>query len=212
MGCLKAMFARIGCLVVVVALGAVVFLYRYQIREYYRQFRHLPTEEFVAADPARAASARATLQALARRGGPAYVDLTAADVAALVDESLARSGRRVLDSVQTALLDGEIRVRGSLDLSGVPRSLLGPLAGAVGEHEPAAIGGPLSVDSSGHLVLTVTYLRLREFPFPRATIPRILGAAHLPDVDGARVPLPGISDAGDVRVSRRSVRLYRRSP
>jgi hypothetical protein len=157
--------------------------------------------------------ARGAFERLARRGGPAYEDLTAGDVAALVSRALEEAGgRRVLDSVRVAMLPNEIRVRGVLDLSGVPRGTLGPLAGVLGDKEPATIGGPLSADSNGVLVLTVTYLSLRDFPFPRATIPRILRAARVPGAIGARVPLPGTAGIGDVRVSPSGMRLYRRMP
>jgi hypothetical protein len=209
MGCLKAMFVRAGCAVMLVVALIAAFIYREQILEYSRQWRGSTGEVYVAPAPDGASKARAAFDRLERRGGPAYQDLTAADLASLVEAALARTGRRVLDSVRVALLEGEIRVAGSLDLSGVPRHLLGPLSGAMHEREPAAIGGPLSVDSSGHLVLTVTYLKLRDFPFPRGTIPRILGAAHVPGAQGARVPLPGPATVGDVRVTSSYVRVYR---
>jgi hypothetical protein len=65
------------------------------------------------------------------------------------------------------------------------------------------------VDSSGHLELTVTYLKLRDFPFPKSTIPRILETAHVPGAAGARVQLPGTTTVGDVRVTPAYVRVYR---
>ena len=209
MGCLKAMFVRAGCAVMLVVALIAAFIYREPLWEYARQWKGSAGEVYVAPAVDGAAKARAALGRLERRGGPAYEDLTAADIAALVEAALARTGRRALDSVRVALIEGEIRVSGSLDLSGVPRHLLGPLSGAMRDREPAAIGGPLSVDSSGHLVLTVTYLKLRDFPFPKGTIPRILGAAQVPGAEGARVPLPGTTTVGDVRVTPSYVRVYR---
>lgn len=212
MGCLRAMAVRAGCSVLLAVALALGIVYRRQIWDYYREWRGTSGEVWVAPSANGTAEAQAALDRLARSGGPAYVDIRAGALAALVDAALARSGRRVLDSVQVALLENEIRVRGSLDLTGVPRNLLGPLSGVVNDHEPAAIGGPLSVDSGGRLILTVSYLRVREFPFPKSTIPRILMEAHIPGADGPRVPLPGVSRAGDVRVSPSRVRFYRSSP
>ena len=211
-GCLRAMAVRAGCTVMLAVAIAAAFLYRDHLVDFYRQWRGRG-ETFVP--PARSGSANAArkLETLARPGGPAYVDVVAGDVAAVIDEALARSGgRRVIDSLRVALLEDQVRVRGSLDLSGVPRGLLGPLAGMVDEREPVTIGGPLSVDSSGQLYITVTYLQLRDFPFPRATVPRILEAARIPGAQGARVPLPGLPRVGDVRVRPGSVRFYRVSP
>jgi hypothetical protein len=211
MGCLRAMVVRIGCLVILLALLVAGFLYRREVLDYYRAWRGGAGATWTA-PAADASRAHEVLRRLEQRGGPAYEDLSAADLAALVTAALQRQGRHAMDSVQVALLENEVRVRGILDLSGVPRHLLGPLASMVGDHEPAAIGGPLSVDTAGRLLLTVTYLRLRDFPFPRATIPRLLGAAHLPGVDGATMPLPVSARLGDVRVSPAGVRFYRASP
>jgi hypothetical protein len=211
-GCLRAMVVRAGCSVLLAVALAVAFLYRDQILDFYHQWRGRG-EVWVSPRAGGARQAAGAIQRLSRPGGPAYVDLSAFEIAAVIEDALARTGqRRVIDSLQVALLENEVRVRGSLDLSGVPRGLLGPLAGVVNDREPVTIGGPLSVDSSGQLNITVRYLQLRDFPFPRATIPRILDAARIPGVAGARVPLPGLPRVGDVRVSPRAVRLYRGSP
>lgn len=212
MGCLRSMVVRAGCSVMLVVAVLVGFLYHRQILDYADQWRGGRGETFVAPVRGGARSAGDKLERLAQRGGPGYIDLSAGEIAAIIDGAMAQAPRRGYDSVQVALLEGEVRVRGSLDLTGVPRNLLGPLSRVVGEREPVAIGGPLSVDSSGHLFLTVTYLKVRDFPFPKGTIPRILAAAHIPGAQGARVPLPGVPRAGDVRVSPSSVRFYRSSP
>ena len=209
MGCLKAMVVRAGCAVMLVVALIAAFIYREQLWEYARQWRGNAGETYVAPAADGGSKARAAIGRLERRGGPAYEDLTAADIASLVETALAQGGRRAFDSVRVALLEGEIRVSGSLDLSSVPRHLLGPLSSALNDRERAAIGGPLSVDSARHLVLTVSYLKLRDFPFPKGTIPRILSAARVPGVDGARVPLPGTTTIGDVRVTPAHVRVYR---
>jgi len=209
MGCLKAMFVRAGCAVMLVVGLIAAFVYREAIWEYARQWKGSAGEVYAAPAADGAAKARAALARLEQRGGPAYEDLAAEDIASLVETALTRDGRRPFDSVRVALLEDEIRVSGSLDLSGVPRNLLGPLAGALHSRERGAIGGPLSVDSSGHLVLTVSYLKLRDFPFPKSTIPRILETAHVPGAEGARVPLPGATRVGDVRVTPSHVRVYR---
>ena len=212
-GCLKAMAVRIGCAALFAAACVFVILFHTEIWDYYKAWRGNPAEVYTPPAEGGEPRSRSAFERLARPGGPAYEDLTAGDVAALVSRALEEAGgRRVLDSVRVALLQNEVRVRGVLDLSGVPRSALGPLAGIVGDREPASIGGPLSADTAGGLVLTVTYLRLRDFPFPRATIPRILRAARVPGAIGARVPLPGTAGIGDVRVSPSGMRLYRMTP
>ena len=212
MGCLRAMIWRVlGSLMLLSALAAG-YIYRHEIMDYWDQLHGGATETWVTPATGNSSSAADKLARLARSGGPAYVDLTAADVGALIDAALTREARRVFDSTQVALLENEIRIRGSLDLSGVPRNMMGPLAGVVGDREPASIGGPLSVDSTGQLMLTVTHLKVRDFPFPKSTIPRILSAARVPGAVGASLPVPGTPKLGDVRVSPSHVRVYRSSP
>jgi len=211
MGCLRTLFFQIGCLVLLVALAFFGWVYREQTMDLVRRLRGLPPKAdavyvMPAASPAEAEGA---LARLARRGGPAYVDLSAAEVGALIDAALARSGRRVVDSVQVGLLEHELRIRGSLDLSGIPRNALGPLSGALDPREPIVIGGPLAVDSTGRLIMEVTTLRVKDFPFPRSTIPVLVRQLRIPGALGNAVPVPGMAGVGDVRVTPERVRFYR---
>ncbi len=211
MGCLRTLAFQVGCLVLLVALAFFGWVYREQTMDLVRRLRGLPPKaDAVYVLPAPdAAPAQATLEGLRRRGGPAYVDLTAAEVAALIDAALARGGRRVVDSVQVGLLEGELRLRGSLDLSGIPRSALGPLSGALDPREPIVLGGPLAVDSTGRLILQVTTLKVKDFPFPRSTIGSLVRQLRVPGAVGNAVPVPGMTGVGDVRVSPERVRFYR---
>ncbi|HEY2805848.1 MAG TPA: hypothetical protein VGI92_08320 [Gemmatimonadales bacterium] len=212
MGCLKAIAVRIGCLVVLVAAVIAGAVYHREIFDYIDAWRGHPGETYLAPAPvSRHADAATQLAELNRSGGPAYVDLTAGDLATLIEGALSKERAHAFDSVQVALLDNEVRVRGSLDIHDVPRSMLGPFASVLGSREPASIGGPLSADSAGRLILTVTYLKVGDFPLPRATISRILDAARLPGARNGKLPLPLAERIGDVRVSPAAVRFYRKA-
>lgn len=215
MGCLKALFVQVGCVVILIAAAIFGWIYRRDLMDAYRRVRGLPPAVavvYVAPQSGDADRARAALEQLNRRGGPAYVDLTAGEVAALVDAALANVPRRAVDSVRVALAADEVTVRASLDLSDVPPRLLGPLAGALERREPVVVGGGLAADSAGHVLWTITALRVKEFPFPRSTIPAILRALKVPGLAGRAVPIPAPAAVGDVRVSPEHVRLYRASP
>lgn len=209
MGCLRALFVRIAMTVISLALVVAVVVYHREILDYIDAWRGRSNQTYVTPATGDARKPADALRRLRETDGPAYEDLSAADLAAVIDSSLSRAGRKVFDSVQVALLENEVRVRGTLDVSRVPRNLLGPFAGVLRDREPATIGGPLSVDSTGRLVLTVTHLEVRDFPFPKGTIPRILQELRIPDSQGARVPLPLGTRLGDVRVTPSSVRFYR---
>jgi len=211
MGCVR----RIGCLVILLAAVVAGFLYRDRIAALYRRVRGVPEPPpavFVPPAPGAAAQAEAALGRLAQRGGPAYVDITAAQLAALIERQLAGPGARVLDSVAVALGDQRVQVRGSLDVSVVPRRLLGPLAEGLGRREPVVAGGTLSAQPDGRVVWTIDELKIREFPFPRSVIPAILRVMNLTDGKAAAVPIPLPAGVGDVRVNRAGIRAYRAAP
>lgn len=214
MGCLRNVLAGIGCLVVLLAAAVVGFIYRDRLAHLYRKVRGMSEPApavYVLPSPGGARRAEAALRDLARRGGPAYVDLTADELAALIDRELARAPRRVFDSVAVALGVQHVLVKGSLDVSGLPQRLLGPLAEGLGRHEPILAGGRLAAGPDGRLRWTVDQLTIRDFPFPRSVIPAIIRSLSIPDARDASVPIPLPVPVGDVRVSASGVRLYRAS-
>jgi hypothetical protein len=211
-GCLKRVLAGVGCLVVLLAAALAAWIFRDRLAAASRRVRGVrEPPPVVYAKPAAGGAARAAarLAELARRGGPAYVDLGAGELAALIDRQLARAPRRAFDSVGVALGDQRIRVRGSLDLTVLPRRLLGPLGRVLGPREPVMAGGAISVPPGGRMTWTVDELSIRDFPFPRSVIPAIVGELHVPDARGAAVPVPLPAPVGDVRVSPAGVRAYR---
>jgi hypothetical protein len=212
MGCLKQIVVQIGCLVVLVALIVLGFVYRDQLGALYRRVRGLPptppAETYVMPGPEARPAARRSLEQLGRRSGPEYVDLTPAELAALVEERLGPSAR-VVDSISVALVEPEVRVRGSVDMSKVPRGALGPFSGALNRREPVTISGVFDADSTGRLLLTVTGVTVGDFPFPRSTIGAVLRALNVPGTEGRTVPIPVAERVGDARVRGGVLRLYR---
>ena len=92
----------------------------------------------------------------------------------------------------------------------VPRTRRGWWMEEALAQDPGEPCPPLSADTAaGHLDWTITALKVREFPFPRSTIPAILRALGVPGLEGAAVTIPADPAVGDVRVSPARVRLYR---
>ena len=215
MGCLKSTLAGIGCLVVLLAAAAAAYLYRDRLAHLYRRFRGIPEPTpvvYVLPSPGGAARAETALRQLASRGGPAYVDIAPGDLAALLDRELARGTSRVFDSVAVALGEQRLLVKGSLDVSGLPRRLLGPLSEGLGRREPMVAGGPLSAGPDGRVRWTIDELTIRAFSFPPSVIPAIIRSFHVAEARDASVPIPVPAAIGDVRVSPSGVRVYRASP
>jgi hypothetical protein len=212
MGCLRAIFYQIGCLVLLVAAAVAAFIYRRQIADYYHDWRAGRAAGRVWALPVEGGADEAArrLEQLADRRGRAYVDLTAGDIAALLDAELGRGARRAFDSVAVSLDSNDVRVRGVVDLSDVPRDLLGPLRGVVGGRQQVTVGGPLEADSAGRLLWRIRTLRIGDVPLPRGAVVPTLRAARVPGIVDGRVPLPVRAAVGDVRVTTTGVRLYRK--
>ena len=209
MGCLR----RLGCLVLLVVAVAAAFLYRDRLAAVYRRIRGVRAPApvvFTPPAPGAAGQAEDALGRLQRPGGPAYVDLTAAQLAGLLQRQLAPGPRPVLDSVAVALDTGRVEVRGSLDVSVLPKALLGPLAAGLGAREPVTAGGTLAV-TGGQAWWTIDALRIGDLPMPRAAVSRLLKAMDVPGARGAAIPLPLPAGVGDVRVSPSGVRAYRAS-
>lgn len=214
MGCLRSFFAQIGCAVVLVLLLIVGYVFRDQLGAIYRGLRHQPppadTEVYVRADSGARAGLDRKLDSLERGGAGDYMDFTAGQIAAAIEQQLGAGGRRrAVDSVRVAFVDPEVRVRASLDMSRVPHGALGPFAGAVDGRQPIIIGGEFSADSAGRLLLTVTSLTVGTFPFPRSTIGAVLRSLGIPDARGRTVPVPLDRRVGDARVRGQALRLYR---
>ncbi len=139
------------------------------------------------------------------------MDLTAAQVAGLLERQLAPGPHPVLDSIGVSLGDGRVAVRGSLDVSVLPREVLGPLAVGLGSRQPVTAGGTLAV-TEGQVGWTIDALRIGDLPVPGAVIPRLLRAMGVPGLRGSAVPVPLPAGVGDLRVTPRYVRAYRVSP
>jgi hypothetical protein len=139
------------------------------------------------------------------------VVLTAAELASLVGAGLEGRVRGELDSLSVTLADGRISVAGRIRTAGLPREVLGPLAGAFDEREPVRGAGALSVAGPGQALWRVDAFQVRDFEFPHEMVPRIVGLVAGDGAGGAlRITIPpGI---GGLRVHPDGVTLYPSSP
>ena len=207
---------RLGCLFLLIICGAIAFLTR---------DRWLPriTGERPAAPPAwesvKAPGAREAsnaLESLSRPNGPAYVTLSAAELAALLVQSAGHRLPATLDSVQAAIEDETIRVRALVKLDDVKGlDALGPLSGLLGKQERIEFSGTLGVLKPGLGEFRVASVKVADLKLPRAAIPRLLErldkSARPEGVspDGIAITIPEY--VGDVRVAHGEVTLYRRT-
>jgi hypothetical protein len=206
---------RLGCLLLFLVAGALAFLTRERWMP-----RVLGREEpapvtWEAVSEARPQTAGDAIASLGRAGGPAYVTVSAADLAALMVENSGYGLPAGLDSVQAAI-DGEtVRVRALVALDDI-RGLdaLGPLSGLLDKQERIEFTGTMGVIRPGLGEFRVASVKVADLSLPRAAIPRLLARLDRsvrPEgvaPDGIAITIPEY--IGDVRVARGQVTLYRR--
>ena len=208
---------RIGCLLLLLVAGALAFLTRERWLPRVFGDRGSAPVTWEAVNQPGAKTAGDAVASLGRTGGPAYVTVSAAELAALMVESAGHRLPAALDSVQAAI-DGEtVRVRALVKLDDI-RGLdaLGPLSGLLDKRERIEFTGTMAVIRPGLGEFRVASAQVADLSLPRAAIPRLLArldASVRPEgvaPDGIAITIPEY--IGDVRVARGQVTLYRRAP
>jgi hypothetical protein len=206
---------RLGCLFVLLCAGVYAYLTRdrWMSRVTGKEDAATVTWERVA-DPGKA---RDDIAALGQSKGPAYVTVTAAELAALMVESTGHRLPAALDSVEAAVVDETVRVRARVRLDDI-RGLdaLGPLQGMLGNSERIELTGTMAVLRPGLGEFRVASVKVGELLLPRAAIPRLLArldSSVRPEgvsPDGLAITIPEY--IGDVRIARGEITIYRRTP
>lgn len=217
MGCI----ARLGCLVILLIGGIVGYLTRgmwlHRVID-----RPAGAVETAATRPpvwepltdASGERGRAGVQGLAQPGGPAFVNLTGAELASFVWRSIAGRAPEPTDSVEAMVQDDRVLVRASIRLGelGIAQHL-GPLASMLGDRERMQIAGTLRVVQPGLAEYDVKELQLARLKVPAAALPRLVPRlSSIPRPEGMSptgVPVRTPAGVGDVRVARGYVTLYR---
>jgi len=210
---------RLGCLFLILLVGVCAFLTRDRwLPRVTGQERALAPVTWQSVPESRGAEkAGDAVASLGRAGGPAYVTVSASELAALMVRS---SGHRLpasLDSVQAAV-DGElVRVRALVTLDDI-RGLdaLGPLSGILDKQESIEFSGTMAVIQPGLGEFRVASVKVAELMLPSAAIPRLLARLDKsvrPEgvaPNGIAITIPDY--IGDVRVARGEITLYKRVP
>jgi hypothetical protein len=226
MGCL----IRAGCLTVVALVGAGAYwLYGDQLPNQLGRLAGRAKREVTGspAPPARAsnitwaslndatAGGAEAIARLSRPGGPAYVTLSAGDLAGFLAAGLSHSLPRSSIDPQVAIAGDRILLRAVVDLrdfagEGAFGSLIGA---AMSGRDTLWLSGTLNAIRPGLAQYRVRELRLKGVDVPPRVIPGLVGTlrrrvrADSLSPDGLPIPMP--SFISDVRVNGGRVTLYR---
>lgn len=219
MGCI----GRLGCLVLVLLIGALAWLNRASWLPYVRA-----GDDQRPDSPAATASrdglwqplsveggvrARRALESLRQANGPSAVTVSVPDLAAYVYEELARQFPKSADSVEAMAIRDQLHVRARVRLQELWRDALGPLAAMLGEHERLHIGGNLRVVRPGLGELVVQEMRVGELRLPAALVPRIIRQTSRsnrpPELSDSGIPLKLPDYIGRIDVSGGNIVISR---
>lgn len=208
-GCLSLPFRLLG-LLIVAALVYVGWMERARLAPYWHRLTDRPAATAVGTTgrPGVLALRRATDKVDSLNGwGADSVTLSASEMASLVGAGLDQRVRSELDSLAVTLGEGRIAVAGKIRTAGLPRDVLGPLAGAFNDREPIQGAGPVQVTGPGLAEWRLDAFQVRDFEFPREMVPRIVGLLAGDQRDSVlSIVIPvGI---GRVRVHPDGVTLY----
>lgn len=206
---------RLGCLLLFVVAGALAFLTRERWLPRVLGDRASAPVTWESVNEPGAKKAEDAVASLGKPGGPAYVTVSAAELAALMVENSGHRLPAALDSVEAAIDSETVRVRALVELDDI-RGLdaLGPLSGLLDKRERIELTGTMAVIRPGLGEFRVASVQVADLSLPRAAIPRLLArldASVRPEgvaPNGIAITIPDY--IGDVRVARGQVTLYRR--
>ena len=217
MGCLR----RVGCLVVVLAIVAGLWLTQ---NKWMRVVKRSDPAPEVMADrvwqplsPQAAARGKQALDGLGSPRGPAYVNLSANEIASYVVQAAGGAFPASADSVEAAVIDDVLYVRAIVPTKDIARSgALGPLAGLLNAREKVSLGGSFRVVRPGLSEFRLRDVKLRDFSVPRAAIPRLVQqitkGKKTPGIANDALAVPTPSSLADVRIANGRVTLYKSTP
>ncbi len=220
-GCL----GRLGCLLVIVIVGAVAW---FTHDSWYPTLRQrmgypLPAVASVASpkwEPLTAegsARARLAVAKLSAKNGPVFVDVAAGDLAAYALDPALRELSRDSVSAEALARDEHLSVRAMVNVADLADAkALGPLTSMIGGKQEITVRGRLEVVSPGHAQFRVDEMSLKDLKLPKALIENIVGRVRTKERD-ARTPKDAIPvlvprELADVRVAKGHVVLYKSVP
>ena len=215
MGCI----ARLGCLVMLafLAVGAWFTRDRWMSKVTGSGPVAATTSTWQPLSPAAGARGKRTIESLQSSTGPVFANLSAAEIASYVFQTVGRTLPASADSVEAAVIGDALYVRAIVPMRDLAGSgALGPLGGLLNDREKITIGGGFRVVRPGLSEFQVREIKLRDFKVPHGAIPRLLqqiGRGNRPEgIAADALPVPTPATLADVRIANGKVTLYKTTP
>jgi len=217
-GCLR----RLGCLVVLLLIAAVWYWYARVER---------PATTTASTDAVTGASSvntgwkpltevdaqrgRVAVEALARRSGPVFANLSPAEAASYIFLVVAKQLPPSARNAEASIVGDRLYVRSEVDLKDFGGAgQLGALGMLLGSRDSVLLGGTIHMLKPGLAEFQVQEVKLGRLDVPKSLIPRLIA-----QMTRAKKKVEGVSETGlpmvmppyisDVRIANGKITLYK---
>jgi hypothetical protein len=219
---MKGCFRRAGCLVIIIALVALWYWYA-RVEQPAASTSNAPSSTGTTAASntgwesitnADAEHGRVAVEALARRSGPVFANLTPGEAASYIFLVVAKNLPPSARNAQAAIMGDRLYVRSEVDLKDFGgASQLGTLGMLLGSRDSVVIGGTIHMLKPGLGELTVQELKLGRLQMPQALIPRLITqmkrGKKVEGISQNGLPMVMPSYISDVRIANGKITLYK---
>ncbi len=219
-------FRRLGCLVFLLILAAFAWFNRDRLEQTYRKYAGdritagsspVVLGGWETLTPDKAARGKTQVEALSRRTGPVFANLTAGEAASYIFLEVAKQLPPSSQNIYASIKDDRLIVRANVELKDFGgASALGPLAAVLATRDTVQLGGTMHVISPGQGEFAVKEIHIGSFSVPSPLIPKLIDrmrkgtipAGTAPDALPVKLP----SYIGDIRITNGRIVVYKNLP
>jgi hypothetical protein len=218
-------FRRLGCLVFLLILGVFAWFNRGRLEQIYRKYAGDRISSSATATvpggwealtPEKAARGKSQVEALSRKTGPVFANLSAGEAASYIFLEVAKQLPASSQNILASIKDDRLIVRANVDIKDFGASALGPLAAMLGSRDTVQLGGTMHVLRPGVGEFAVKDIHIGSFSLPSPLIPKLIGRMRKGTIpegtasDALPVKLP--SYIGDIRIANGRIVVYKNLP
>ena len=219
---MKGCFRRLGCLVLIIALVALWYWYA-RVERPAAATTVLTTttggsstnsgwQPLTAADAERG---RVAVEALARRSGPVFANLSPAEAASYIFLIVAKQLPPSARNAEASIVGDRLYVRSEVDLKDFGGAgQLGALGMLLGSRDSVLLGGTIHMLKPGLAEFQVQEVKLGKLQVPKALIPRLItqmthGKNKALGISESSLPMVMPAYISDVRIANGKITLYK---
>ncbi|MEA2763633.1 MAG: hypothetical protein QOK07_37 [Gemmatimonadaceae bacterium] len=221
---MKGCIRRLGCLVLIIALVALWYWYA-RVERPAASSTVSTTNAVTGASntttgwqpltPSDAERGRVAVEALARRSGPVFANLSPAEAASYIFLVVAKQLPPSARNAEASIVGDRLYVRSEVDLKDFGGAgQLGALGMLLGSRDTVLLGGTIHMLKPGLAEFQVQEVKLGKLEVPKGLIPRLIaqmtrGKNKVTGVGESSLPMVMPAYISDVRIANGKITLYK---